>query len=223
MIERAAIIFFNVLIDLGEIFMKKIGRFIIIFSVVLVSIFSVNVAAETLTENIPDEQLVQVLPEGGFIMKTDGSSEFNSELVRENNGSIMTYKEYCSLGNENVDTSWNPGETYFRATRPSGTNTKVLANGETYRSQVFSGRGWRFSNFGFRPASGTGYYLAWQTFVDDGRVGDYNSAMRTYSGTLKGTPLYRGTRRYVISNLETAMFYYTYNPIPGTYYIVQNF
>ncbi|MEW4354804.1 hypothetical protein AB1I63_07945 [Streptococcus pneumoniae] len=47
---------------------------------------------ETIDE-IPDNQSVIALPEGGVIINRDGSSDFSEEEVTENQGVVMTAKE----------------------------------------------------------------------------------------------------------------------------------
>lgn len=56
----------------------------------------------------------------------------------------------------------------------------------------------------------------------DGRVGSYNQASRILGGTPTGTLLYRGAKRYIMCQYDQPYYYYTYNPVPGTYYVVDN-
>lgn len=176
-------------------------------------------------EDLKDDQIVIACPEGGFIVKKDGSSNFSEAHVRENNGTLMTVKELKKQNRKDSTVSgnelFNNNITPFRAPTPNGTTVRYLANGEAYRSEAFSGSGWRFSGYRFYPASGTGGYLAWTSIKDDGRVGDLGQAGSTYAGHLAGTALYaREGRKYIWS--QNGMLYYTFNPISGTRYVVEN-
>lgn len=108
---------------------------------------------------------------------------------------------------------------------PRGTTlpseTIVLGPGAEYTSSKFSGSGWRLSGYMFSPRPDTGYYLLWTTYVDDRRVGSIDQAYSTLHGTIQGDPIYNGVSKY-INKATLAHVYYTYNPIAGTYYKVQN-
>lgn len=222
---------------------KKYFRFItktvLAFSLIWVSALSSNVfAAEKPANPLPskplsndpyeglkDNQVVIACPEGGFIVKKDGSSNFSKEHVEENDGVLMTVKELKQQNKKDPTVSgdklFNNGITLFRGPSPYGVSVRYLANGEAYRSEPFSGSGWRFSGYRFYPASGTGGYLAWTSSGDDGRVGDLGQAISTYKGSLAGTALYaREGRKYIWS--QNGMLYYTFNPVSGTRYVVEN-
>ena len=57
--------------------------------------------------------------------------------------------------------------------------------------------------------------------MDGGRVGNYNEAYATKNGNLQGTAINAGQSLYVNRN-GSAQIYYTYNPLPKTYYVVEN-
>lgn len=114
------------------------------------------------------------------------------------------------------------GIELFGATPPESNTLRTLNYGDVYTSKPFSGSGWRFSNLQFKPASGTGKYLRWSSYVDSGRVGNYNEGYATkYGGSEQGTSVKAGA---TIWNSEDGLgqIYYTYNPIAGTYYVVAN-
>lgn len=105
----------------------------------------------------------------------------------------------------------------------------MLKLGHSYRSKEFSGSGWRFSGFMFYSEPGTGPYLSFRCFVDSGRIGNFTEAMKTSQGYgILGEELYAGPNwqlTYIgahLSNANNAKCFYTYNPIPGTYYEVKN-
>lgn len=105
---------------------------------------------------------------------------------------------------------------------PDKSNTLlVLKANAKYESSDFSGSGWRFSGKRFLPESGTGDYLRWTSYIDGGRVGNYNEAYATKNGKEQGTIVNAGQSVYVNRN-GSAQIYYTYNPISGTKYLVEN-
>lgn len=115
-----------------------------------------------------------------------------------------------------------PTQTY--GAKPPGTDTiYILDYGSEYNSNPFSGNGWRFSGKQFKAKSGTGGdYLRWTSYIDSGRVGNYNEAYATTnSGTIQGTALEIGVPIWN-SEGNLGQIYYTYNPLAGTYYNVAN-
>lgn len=210
----------------------KLSSKIATFSSIVVGVFlfgSTTFAAtpkeitEPSTIQVNDSQLVQVLPEGGFIYNSDGSSTFDSGMVEQNNSSLMTYQEYKNLPSQNSSIS---GTELFRpmlrAASPHGQTGKVLARNETYVSDTFSGSGWRFSNLKFIAANGTGTWLRWTSINDGGRVGHYDAALDTYQGrSIRGTALQTGQSKYVDTQGDW-LYYFTYNPVNGTKYMVEN-
>lgn len=113
-------------------------------------------------------------------------------------------------------------------TPPQQTSYMVLQTGGQYWSSKFSGSGWRFGGRGFMPAAGTGIYLGWQTFVDDGNIGGPNEAHSTWAGSYRGKPLYVSEGYTYKAPGETTpgfpwlAIYYTLNPVSGAYYYVAN-
>ena len=68
---------------------------------------------------------------------------------------------------------------------------------------------------------GVSIYLKWTTYIDDGRVGSASYANDTLRGQTHGIEIYKGQPKY-ISYGPNGQIYYTYNPINGTYYRVEN-
>ncbi|MCH3324937.1 hypothetical protein LC971_12260, partial [Enterococcus faecium] len=73
----------------------------------------------------------------------------------------------------------------------------------------------------------TGNFLRWKSYIDDGRVGNVNQANATKSGSIQGMALYarEGFKYFAPNGPGWTMnigIYYTYNPVAGTYYVVQN-
>ncbi|MDR0921120.1 MAG: hypothetical protein LBM95_01925 [Lactobacillales bacterium] len=100
---------------------------------------------------------------------------------------------------------------------------KTLVGGETYLSNGFSGRGWRYAESYYRPATGTGKFLRWETIKDSGIVGDREDANKTYrTGIGYGYKIYPGHPQSV-TGINNTLTYYTYNPIKGSYYSVANY
>ena len=213
--------------------MKISLKAIIIGSVISSSLVFSSVAlaatykdiTEPTTIQIEDSQIIQVLPEGGFIYNSNGTSDYNEEMVQHNNSQLMTYQEHKEHIEHSLQSSpltlFEPSPGLLSAD-PFSQKGKVLADKEIYVSQPFSGSGWRFSNLKFIAANGTGRWLKWTSIYDGGRVGNYNSAESTYSGRgLYGVELEVGRARYVDTRSDW-LYYYTYNPVPGTRYIVEN-
>lgn len=183
---------------------------------------TLNPITETTTVSISDYQIVQVLPEGGFIYNSTGESTFDSNIVEHNDGVLMTYKEYKELPPQEGSISGGEMFPMTRAANPYSQRGKILAYDEVYVSNEFSGTGWRFSNLKFIAANGTGRYLKWTSLNDSGRVGGYNSATSTYQGRgIYGVPLEIGQTVYVDTQSDW-LYYYTYNPAKGTRYMVEN-
>ena len=107
------------------------------------------------------------------------------------------------------------------ATIPTGWDLYFLGANEHYLSGEFSASGWRFSNYMFKPESGTGDYLRWTSINDSGRVGGYEDAQNTLNGIVSGMELPIGQSRWY-SKGSAGQIYYTYNPVTGTKYLVEN-
>lgn len=220
--------------------MKKNLLFVsCIFFSLLISLFWINsvfalegevnyvLSEEQINEEfvgLDDNQTVVALADGGIIFNVDRNHVFSDDEARVNEGYVATVgqlKEEYKTKEFVTSVSVIPAQILPQA---SGLVSKcrTLNSGEVYRSAKFSGRGWRFSGQGYRPAPGTGGYLGWRTYNDDGRVGSYNQASRTLGGNPTGTILYRGARRYILCQSDQPYYYYTYSPVTGTYYEVDN-
>lgn len=214
--------------------MKRIYFLLSATIISILALASPNVSAATPKEigqipsapEISENQIVQVLPEGGYIAKDDGSSNFDSEMVQNNGGTLMTYGEY--LEKEQTDTS---SDTFvvsyiqFRSASPSKAsgNPKVLKLGEFYQSNPFYERGWRFSELKFKAADGTGTWLLWKTYKDGGVVGNEWEAYQTYqSGQSIGRAKIEANQSQYVNGNGSWLFFYTYNPISGSGYTVYN-
>lgn len=185
---------------------------------------------ENLFEGLSDNKLVVVYPDGSISYTDNVYADYSTQELNQKAATIKTVseaKEY--LKGQFSDEPLNSNSaTMERAALPHW-NKKELRAGEHYRSQAFSGRGWRFSGYAFYPKYGTGGYLYYRSIGDDGRVGNFNDAMSTaVSGGNYGTPLYKreGWKAIWIgidlTNGNNAKGYYTYNPISGSVYEVHN-
>lgn len=106
-------------------------------------------AIDDLFEGMNDTDKVLEMPEGGFLFGKAEIYDAKEQLIEENQ---------------------NPSKVQVRATSvPS--QTMVLAPGQVYISNRFSGSGWRVGGYRFK-SGGNGIWLKWSTFIDDGRVGD---------------------------------------------------
>lgn len=139
----------------------------------------------------------------------------------------MTYGEY--LTREQTDTSLDAFvSSYigFRSASPRKAveNPKILQLGQHYRSNPFSAQGWRFSEAKFKAADGTGTWLLWETYGDGGVVGNEWEAYQTYqSGQSIGRAKFGANSKQYVNGNRSWLFFYTYNPIPGSGYIVYNY
>ncbi|MCB5955548.1 hypothetical protein [Enterococcus sp. CWB-B31] len=179
-------------------------------------------------DNMDDSESIVVLPDGaiisGGVFEIDDPNLFDKPVVidTETSPAATTVEEY----KESVGTTpkFNRGDLLRRATPApnSAAGKYTIPNQGKYQSNAFSGSGWRFAGYNFKPADGTGAYLQWQTYRDSGVVGTMSDASSTYStGYAYGTLLYTG---YYIYRTGSGNFttYYSYNPIPGSYYEVRN-
>lgn len=187
---------------------------------------TITTKAKDLSE-LPDNQVVMSLPEGGFIANADGSSEFSQSQVEQNGGTLQTIAEVKEQQDKQATALVSGAELFsqrdsaFRNANPYTIWTRVLGDHQYYESLPFGGRGWQFSGLKFRPAPGTGSYLAWHVEGDSGRVGTFAQAEATYLGNTQGVPIYIGQRQYVDSAGQWLMFY-TLNPAGDSKYIVEN-
>lgn len=170
------------------------------------------------------DQVVQVLPDGGLISKDNGDANFDSGIVESNYGTLMTYGEYLTL--EAVDTSLGTLEfPFYRSASPAKAvqYPKILSSGESYTSQPFYESGWRFSESKFKAADGTGTWLLWTAVGDGGVVGNEYEAYRTYQTkqSIGRAKIENGRSQYV-DGQGSWLFFYTYNPVKGSRYVVSN-
>lgn len=176
-------------------------------------------------EGLDEDALVLEMPEGGFLYGqcTDYDANNPTIVLGEYDSETDKNSITVSEAKEKLLSEINEGGIeLFGATPPESNTLRTLNYGDVYTSKPFSGSGWRFSNLQFKPASGTGKYLRWSSYVDSGRVGNYNEGYATkYGGSEQGTSVKAGA---TIWNSEDGLgqIYYTYNPIAGTYYVVAN-
>ncbi|WP_394406080.1 hypothetical protein [Streptococcus sp. 20-1249] len=209
--------------------MKKV----ILFCSVVISSLCFSICAKAATPKeidrsiinsaVDENQIVQVLPEGGYIVNIDGSSNFDESLVEYNNGTLMKYSDYRLL--DAIDTSLPSYPfPFFRSASPDKAvqNPKILANGETYRSQPFSGKGWRFSELKFKAKPSTGSWLLWTSIGDSGLVGNEWEAYRTYQGTRTYRAALESIVPQYVNGDNSWLFYYTFDPVIGSKYEVSN-
>lgn len=102
----------------------------------------------------------------------------------------------------------------------------VLASGSSYRSNAFSGSGWRFGGYYIQAGSGTSGILQWKSYIDSGLVGDSGEAQQTlnYPGSPVGYPVYPGgyyNAHTKMNGWYKNLVYYTNDPKNGTYYTVE--
>lgn len=180
---------------------------------------------DSMFEGLSEDDLVLEMPEGGFLYgqcedyDVDDPTVLLGEYDSETDPNSVTVAEAKEILLSQMN---DEGIEPIGDAPPSNSKVRVLAYGDTYTSSPFSGTGWRFSNLQFKPASGTGNYLRWSSYVDSGRVGNYNEGYATkYGGSTQGTSVKAGQ---TIWNSEEGLgqIYYTYNPIAGTYYVVKN-
>lgn len=168
-----------------------------------------------------DDKVLEV--DGGYLYGECSLYDADNNLIGEYNS--LTSPESITVSEARKEISEKKDEiSLFGAypPDPDKSNTLVvLESNSSYTSNEFTGSGWRFSGKRFLPASGTGDFLRWTSYVDGGRVGNYNEAYATKNGNLQGTAINAGQSRYVNKN-GSAQIYYTYNPLPKTYYVVEN-
>lgn len=184
-----------------------------------------EITEDPLQINVTSKQIVQVLPEGGFIFKEDGSGDFDPSNVVHNDGTLMTYDQYLALEKRDTSRGYAPFPYAFRSASPerASYNPRILAAGEAYVSDPFYHTGWRFSEVKFKPADGTGTWLLWSALDDSGCVGNEYEAYLTHQ---RKTQVARavigmGQSQYVDGG-GSWLFFYTYNPVPGSRYLVAN-
>ncbi|HAQ6378311.1 TPA: hypothetical protein IX819_001923 [Enterococcus faecium] len=184
-----------------------------------------------------EEDKVLALPEGGFlkgeakIVSMDNPDIIQGSYNSETDPASVSVTEAKKIVAEKFKNDIETTPIMPRGAFPPDVGTSghllVLAGGGSYKSQPFSGAGWRFGGMGVKPADGTGNFLRWKSYIDDGRVGNVNQANATKSGSIQGMALYarEGFKYFAPNGPGWTMnigIYYTYNPAAGTYYVVQN-
>lgn len=187
-------------------------------------------------EKSDDEDSILALPNGGFlhgeanIYSMDNPNEVIATIDTDNDTNAITVAEAKEIAEDIVKKGTqtallNPtGINPLSRRKTPATNVWELKGRESYFSQSFSGRGWVFAGYFFRPAPNTGGpYLKWHTYVDSGVVGGLNHANYTYrTGNINGTIIYPNSPKYV-SGSYTETTYFTKDPLPGTFYLVANY
>ena len=181
---------------------------------------------EMLFSGLDDNESVIELPNGGYIYGNGEVKIFDYLDYIE--GKLVPIETYDLNKDINKITVEDAKQQLYIAkdipmNRGSSVPTQVmqLSAGQIYISKAFSGSGWRFSGYQFVADPNTGYYLKWTTYIDDGRVGSASYANDTLRGQTHGIEIYKGQPKY-ISYGPNGQIYYTYNPINGTYYRVEN-
>ena len=217
--------------------MNKIWKSILSLLLFLLAFTQIDLINAKENENIPreiemlfsgldDNESVIELPNGGYIYGNGEVKIFDYLDYIE--GKLVPIESFDLNKDINKITVEDAKQQLYIAkdipmTRGSSVPTQVmqLSAGQIYISKAFSGSGWRFSGYQFVADPNTGYYLKWTTYIDDGRVGSASYANDTLRGQTHGIEIYKGQPKY-ISYGPNGQIYYTYNPINGTYYRVEN-
>lgn len=178
-------------------------------------------------EGLDETDLVLEMPEGGFLYgeaieySTDDPNTVIANYNSETDPNSVTVAEAKAILKEDAAIKEHEVEVYG-ATPPTADRLRQLPYGSRYVSTIFTGNGWRFADVQWKagPNSG-GEYLRWSSLVDGGRVGSYGEAYATYTGSLQGTAINVNSW---VWNTEygQGQIYYTFNPISGTQYVVEN-
>lgn len=206
---------------------------LLVFSAFVCNVYSLKAQViddsgiiEQLFNDFDDSDELIELPNGGYLYGQGEAKVYEYPDYVEgnmnpvytfdisNSDSIVTVKEAKKEMEENVNQIQQRGSSV-------PTQVLQLAAGQVYISNTFSGSGWRFSGYQFVADPSTGYYLKWTTYVDDGRVGNASLAMNTLKGQISGIEIYKNQSKY-INYGPNGQIYYTYSPINGTYYRVEN-
>lgn len=185
----------------------------------------------TSLESLADNDKVLVLPDG-FILHGIMKLKSNSLLDRgvpavnsETDKSSVTWgqlKKQTKTPNNDLSVVFKSIDKRNLSNLEGSTPASkewILQSGEGYKSNYFSGSGWRFGGFIFRTPPVPEDYLLWGSHGDDGRVGTYDDAMNTwYNGGNYGIQVNNGTQAY----FEGPAQYYSYNPKDKSYYGVAN-
>ena len=178
------------------------------------------------------------LPDGGYLM---GEGKFT---IIESNGEktiidpkntsyrvTTTGQALEDLKNQSVNPTGQHNAGTSRIMLPNNntpSRTKIatagytLGNNQAY-SESLIGNGWRFASHIFRPASGTGGYLKWTSIGDSGRVMDLDDNSHfEFQHWVMGLVLNNGVPRMFQGKINYWATFYSYSPLPGSYYLVIN-
>ena len=212
--------------------MKLVRSIVVTTTTILGIIIFSNVGYADVTsnrlDNVENTDYVLYLPDGGYIFNEDGSDNFTDEQLTK--GEVITGEELKKeeANSEAIELPSIPTDLVESSEKPMlraaklNNNVYTLSAGQTYVSQAFSGSGWRYSGYSFYPEPSSGPYLLWQAVGDSGLVGP--------AGEIEyhiGVSIYPGTSQYVRSDHNRGfpyggVFFSTYNPVNGSYYIVSN-
>lgn len=180
--------------------------------------------AEDLFYSLTGDQKVLPLPEGGYlvgsctVVDADDESTVYAIYDSELDPNAITVSEVKQEINEEKK---YPRITPRGATVPTVGSLYFLSSQKYYLSDTFSGSGWRFSNYMFKPSPSYPSVLEWTSQNDSGRVGVRSQALSTYNGTTAGTSLPAG-KTISFNGNDQGQIYYTYNPLANTRYLVRN-
>lgn len=172
-------------------------------------------ANQLVNDSLPNSASVIALPDGGYLhgkMTDTITTSLASTTKKYDSDSDTKAFTMGELRAGNVPKK--TPQIALRASSPS-TSVKTLYAGADYRSEPFTGSGWRFAGTQFKPASGTGAYLLWVSQFEEGRAGTYAQARATANGSLSGTVIPTMVGKY----LSGTTTYYTYNPNYSRYVV----
>ena len=181
--------------------------------------------ADNMFENIDASQKILKTSDGGYLIgkATVTSVDDYDEIITTYDSAMDPNSMSVEEAKQDVVNSLvHPEDSSIQPRLASPpTQRWVLALGAEYKSSAFSVSGWRFSGYMFAPEPSSGYYLLWTRYGDDGRVGSLDQAYATLNGSLQGDIIYNGSPTYINKGTLSHM-YYTFNPVNGSYYYVQN-
>lgn len=187
---------------------------------------SIEQDVDKMFEPYDSSKKILQLSDGGFIQGWVEEYDADSgELTRiydsEIDKSAITIEEAKDIVKAQriaIESGWEIST--YGTTIPTQTKRLIL-NAKPYTSNFFSGKGWRIGGYKFLPQSGTGQWLLWTSYNDSGNAGTADHCRTaTTTGQASGRALDEGRPTYV--GYTDWMMYYTYNPVPGSYYTVQN-
>ena len=183
---------------------------------------------DDLFEGLNDTDKVLEMPEGGFLFGKAEIYDAEDESIKLGEYDSSTNRQSITV--KDAKQQLIEGNQQFSKVQARATSVPsqvmVLAPGQVYISNKFSGSGWRVGGYRFK-SGGNGIWLKWSTFIDDGRVGDSGDVARQLRNPAAqfGSSLYKGYPQYFCGGMTTdehVMIYFTLNPINGTYYRVEN-